>query len=156
MDNVYKPPEANLIRENSFAEDDSVFYVVAPKKFFLLYIGTLGLYGLYWFYKNWSQYKAYENLSLWPVPRAIFSIFFTHSLFRYINEELMNKKVNTTWNHATAATMFVIVTIISNADRVFDKLFGEAFSLVLVLLSIPLTAWILQRGTIKNKSSLRI
>jgi len=30
------------------------FYVVAPIKFFILFIVTLGLYQLYWHYKNWS------------------------------------------------------------------------------------------------------
>ena len=125
MDNsVYKPPEANLILENSFAEDDNMFYVVSPKKFLVLFIGTLGMYQLYWFYQNWMKYKLDNNSSLWPVPRAIFSIFFTHSLFRKVNEELEFKAVKEKWDYATAATLFVLFTLISNADGIFDRVFG--------------------------------
>ena len=149
MDNVYKPPEANLIMENATDTDNNMFYVVSPNKFLLLFIGTLGLYALYWFYRNWSQYNSYENLRVWPVPRAIFAIFFTHSLFRYINEELSYVKPKEVWNHANAATLYVVVTIISNTDRILDKVFGEAISIALVFLSIPLTAWILHGAQIK-------
>jgi len=150
MDNsVYRPPEANLILESAAETDENMFYVVSPKKFLLLFIGTLGMYQLYWFYENWRKYKYENNLSLWPVPRAIFSIFFTHSLFRKINEELGFKEGKEKWDYATAATLFVLFTLISNADSLFDRVFGELISIFIVLVMVPLTAWVLYGAQLK-------
>ena len=150
MDNsIYKPPEANLIREDAFADDENMFYVVSPKKFLIMFIGTLGMYQLFWFYQNWMKYKLQNSLSLWPVPRSIFSIFFTHSLFRKVNEEIELKSPNKKWDYATAATLFVLFTLISNADGIFDRVFGELVSILIVLIMIPLTAWVLHGAQIK-------
>ena len=34
------------------------FYVVSLRKFYLLYIATLGGYVVYWFYRNWKLQKV--------------------------------------------------------------------------------------------------
>jgi hypothetical protein len=33
------------------------FYVVAPRKFLILFLGTLGLYLLYWMYAQWACFR---------------------------------------------------------------------------------------------------
>jgi hypothetical protein len=147
--NPYKPPEANLTLEDTVEANDSMFYVVSPKKFLLLFIGTLGIYQLYWFYENWSKYKAHKKLSLWPIPRALFSIFFAHSLFRIINEKLVLKNNEKGWNHSFSATLFVLFTLVSNADKLFEEAFGELISYTIVIIMIPLTAWILYEVQIR-------
>lgn len=139
--NVYKPPESNVLIEE---QDANKFYVVSPKKFYILFIATFGLYQLYWFYKNWELYKKTGNYNLWPIPRAIFSIFFTHALFRYVNKELEEKQIKSNWSHATTATLYVIITIFSNlSDRILEKTVGEVVSGIILMLTIPVTAWIL-------------
>jgi hypothetical protein len=67
------------------------FYAVSQKKFLIMYIGTLGLYSVYWFYKHWSLYKKSENEEMWPIMRSIFQIFFTHSLFSLFEMKYQNK-----------------------------------------------------------------
>lgn len=39
--------------------------------FVLLSAATLGVYEIYWFYRNWKQLKAYKNLDISPAFRAI-------------------------------------------------------------------------------------
>jgi hypothetical protein len=51
---LYAPPEAAITVD---ATDELDYYVVSPRKFYLLAILTLNLYLVYWFYRNWSQIK---------------------------------------------------------------------------------------------------
>jgi len=79
-DNVYAPPKAELTPDtHSLAK--MPFYVVSPRKFLILFFATLGMYQMYWGYKNWQLYRQATDEKLWPVPRAIFGVFFMHSLF---------------------------------------------------------------------------
>lgn len=147
--NVYQAPLANLIIETNI--DDQKFYIVSPKKFWILFISTLGLYGIYWFYKNWSLYRDSTESKLWPLPRAIFSIFFTHSLFRNINDELEEKEgLDSKWNHASLATTYVVITLFERlADKFVESTFGEIASVLLTLLAVPLTAWVIYQAQLK-------
>ena len=45
---------------------------------------TFGIYELYWFYKNWQLVKMQTGRDIRPFWRAVFSIFFCHSLFKTI------------------------------------------------------------------------
>ena len=122
-DNIYSAPSANLTSSEDLyanAASPMKFYVVARYKFILLFICTLGFYKLYWFYKNWSRYKAWtQDTSIWPVPRGIFTIFFAHSLFRNVEEGIaQNPDTAYTWNAQAYATAFVIAQLIVNVlDR---------------------------------------
>lgn len=106
---AYKPPQADLTTD--LAEEPD-FYVVSETKFLILAIATLGLYYLYWFYKHWKNQKIKHNESIWPVARTIFSIFFTHSLFRRIQEKLNADNKSFAWSHSLMATIYVVAAII--------------------------------------------
>ncbi len=146
--NVYQTPQANLVIDQE--KDDHMFYVVSPKKFWVLFMATLGLYAIYWFYKNWSQYKKATGDNSWPVARAIFNIFFTHALFRKINNKLIEKNIESDWKHVALATLYVVIVVL---DRVLDRLAGksisEAVSVMFSLISIPVTGWILYQAQLK-------
>jgi hypothetical protein len=59
---------------------------------------------------------------MWPIARAIFSIFFAHSLFSEISEELRLKKIEYKWMAMLWATVYVLFTIVSNIfDRFVDQ-----------------------------------
>lgn len=49
------------------------FHHVAPWKFLLLSIVTLGFYQFYWFYKSWVFVKEEEETSLMPFWRTVFT-----------------------------------------------------------------------------------
>ncbi|WP_049631642.1 hypothetical protein [Cellvibrio sp. pealriver] len=112
-ENIYAAPEATLTN----TEADSVeqaFYVVSTAKFLTLFFFTFSLYGLYWHFKNWKQYKiAYDDHEPMPIMRAIFSIFFTHALFFAIDMRLKQLKTNFNWDPSTWATIAVISVFIS-------------------------------------------
>jgi len=117
-ENIYKAPEAELKCYNSGDIDDDL-YIVSLKKFSILFISTLGGYTIYWVYKNWKKYNDKHQLGYWPVARAIFSIFFVHSLFGYVDDKLNEKNIDFSWNPTLLATIYVILVIF---DRVVDRL----------------------------------
>jgi hypothetical protein len=135
-ENVYAPPKANLAPVNE--SDATRFYVVSPRKFLILFFATLGMYQFYWSYKNWALYKQSTRESIWPVPRAIFGVFFVHALFR--NVEVHNEESNAAWDSRSNAWAVVVFLIASNVlDRLSNNSIGMPYTQWLSLLMlIPL------------------
>jgi hypothetical protein len=103
------------------------------------------MYAVYWFYKNWSNYKNRisnnidEDRSIWPVPRGIFSIFFTHALFREIKAHGYDKAALQEWKNESQATKLVLTMIVSNAlDRLSYRSVGSPYTDVASLLILAL------------------
>jgi hypothetical protein len=115
------------------------FYVVSQKKFTVLFLATLGIYSFYWWYKQWSCYKdgsAFESEEhdVWPVPRALFPVFFTHSLFREVNRFSQAGAALDKWQHSGHATFLVVLMVVSNVlDRLSWKSIGAPYTDVLSL-----------------------
>jgi hypothetical protein len=121
QDNIYAVPESSLHTESE-APVVQEFYVVSKLKFFLLFFCTMGLYGFYWNYRSWKQYKIANNEDMWPVARAIFSIFFTHSLYGIIDMRAVEKDSSYKWSPNLWATL-VVVSII--ADNISGRVGGN-------------------------------
>jgi hypothetical protein len=112
MDNLYQPPKAELLEEQSHTRN--AFFVTSLKKFYLLYFTTFSLYSLYWFYKQWdSQRSAMLPKKIWPAARSIFQIFFTHSLCRLIKEHKL-RLGQAAWSYSGTAWAYVLLTIVTN------------------------------------------
>lgn len=117
--NPYAAPAAHL---EEFVASQPTFYVVSLRKFTILFVATLGLYELYWFYANWKGYRDQTGEDVWPVPRAIFSVFFAHSLFSRIQEKLSQREISFSWTPGYLATMYVVFAILTNIlDRIAVK-----------------------------------
>ena len=68
----------------------------------------------YWFYKNWKLQQSKIDKKIFPILRAVFSIFFTHSLFNRINNSAGNLPQKHRFNANILATIFVGAIIFSN------------------------------------------
>jgi hypothetical protein len=62
---------------------DLAFYSVSTSKLKNLYLFTLGLYSIYWFYKNWKLQQPFISKRISPTLRSIFPIF---SPIHWLNE----------------------------------------------------------------------
>ncbi len=141
--NVYEAPKTELLTEESKISSGSQFYIVSIRKFLFLYIGTLGLYKFIWFFKNWAHYKRINKLSIWPVPRSIFYIFFTHALFRKVNDTL-GESSEIHWNPQHLATGFVLMSLVDTVcDRLSQKDIGLPLTILIPIALLPISAWIL-------------
>ncbi|UUY08148.1 MFS transporter permease [Pseudomonas sp. J452] len=110
MDNVYKAPEAALIDPATTA-GGTAFFVTSIRKMAILYIATLGMYVLYWGYKQWDSQRHSMPKRIMPVWRSIFIIFFMHSLARRIGERLQAQG-QPLGKPSGAATLFVVLVVL--------------------------------------------
>jgi len=135
--NPYQAPQAAVA--DVAAGSGALLYVVAPFKFWLLGIATMGLYLVYWFYKHWSLLNQRDK-SYWPVPRAIFSVFFTHALFNEIDGLLQRNRVRHAWAPRMWATTYVIAAIASGiVGRTSDHMLAPVTAqLFLFALMVPM------------------
>ncbi len=121
----------------------TMFYVVSRRKAAILFLGTVGYYGFYWFYKQWDCYRDGQpyaskgGSSIWPVPRALFSVFFFHALFRAVREHGREHAAVAAWRHNLHASVMVVLTLVSSAlDRAANKSIGSPTTDVLSLLML--------------------
>lgn len=136
------------------------FYIVSRKKLAILYLATLGLYGIYWFYKNWSNYKHSTSdrfnpdRAIWPVPRGLFSIFFVHALFREIKGFGRDNATLAEWNNEGNATKLVLTMIVSNVlDRLSYRSIGSPYTdLASLLILAPLLTLLVEAQRMINVS----
>ena len=63
------------------------FFPVSLTKFFLLSLCTLGLYQVYWFYKNWYFVKRREKSDILPALRSLFGVIFCYWLLKRVSEQ---------------------------------------------------------------------
>lgn len=138
-DNPYAPPLATMTSPTALAASDEMFYIVSQRKFTILFLATFGLYNFYWFYRNWSLVRQESRLNggsdgdIWPVARAIFALFFVHSLFREVEAHAAARVRPLTWDHKSHATGLVVMLIASNAvNRMQDNVLSNALVLVLL------------------------
>jgi hypothetical protein len=142
-DNPYAAPSTAQPEANAAIDRSQFFYVVSPAKFIALYLATFGLYGVYWMYRHWTTYRRATRQEMWPVARAIFSIFFFHSLYAEIDQRLRRLKVAYEWNPGTLATVTVVLTLTESLLSRMEK-FGATSKIWMVLMvcCIPLIAFV--------------
>jgi hypothetical protein len=127
--------------DTGVTDNPSMFYVVSQRKLVVLYILTLGMYGVYWFYQNWARYNRNAPTAqragnaIWALPRALFSVFFVHDLFAKVKAHgILNNEVGV-WSTKPHATMMVMLLLVSNMlDRAANKDLGSPITDVLSLL----------------------
>ncbi|HEY9102235.1 hypothetical protein [Chitinimonas sp.] len=146
---AYAPPKAvlNTGLEGGQAGELAAatpFFVVGKRKFVLLFLATLGTYRIYWFYKQWQAYKRVHGGSIWPVLRAIFTIFFAHSLFEAADREALRRGVRIGWEPRSLASTYVVVAIVSSVlDRLSNKDIGSPYTDILSLICLPIMCSVL-------------
>jgi hypothetical protein len=107
-------------------------------------VATVGIYQVYWFYKNWKRVQELTGEALWPVPRGIFSIFFAHSLFRRVDAKLATLGNPFRWSASTTATLYVVLAILSNfLDRLAGRSLGSPWTDFASILFVPVLALVL-------------
>ncbi len=124
--------------DTSFDSKGPEFFPVSEGKLMTLYILSFGLYGIYWFYKNWKLQQPRMEKNILPMMRAIFSIFFTHSLFKIINQRAKQLDTKHRFNANVLATFFVATIVVSNIIDNFS--FSSATMMDLSNNSIIITA----------------
>lgn len=141
--NPYAPTASRLEELSAEIEESApAFYVVSPHKFAMLYLLTAGIYLLYWFYKNWRIYSDVTGERVSPVLRAIFAIFFVHSLFDRVKGRLLWAGIRTGWSPGFHATFLLLLFL---ADAILSAIASRGvgapiLDLLSLLMIFPLYA----------------
>ena len=76
------------VEESNMHDDEQVtpppFFAVSLPKLSVLSICTLGIYDLYWFYKNWQRIRVRSEPGISPFWRAFFAVIFCYPCFARI------------------------------------------------------------------------
>jgi hypothetical protein len=136
-DNLYAPPIARIVDPQEADSIPTPFYVVSTTKVAVLTIATFGLYELYWFWRHWKLHRIDGKLDIWPVPRAVFSIFFAHALNREIDHRIIRNGERHRWSPGMWATLYVVTAIANRmASRLPEEVFSAELSLLVTLASV--------------------
>jgi hypothetical protein len=137
--NPYAAPQAELTPQSEAAAD---FYIVGKTKFLLLFVATLSLYGVYWFYRQWQAQKQHDGSDIWPAPRGIFSIFFTTSLTKLIDLRLKRDNIAYEWTPNTVAGVYIFFSVLANAcTHMANKSIGVPVTDLALYLTLPAVTW---------------
>jgi hypothetical protein len=68
------------------ADGQLMFFDVSIPKLVVLSVCSLGIYELYWFYKNWQIVRARERSAISPLWRATLGFFFCYAMFKRVRE----------------------------------------------------------------------
>jgi uncharacterized protein DUF4339 len=111
------PPSRPEPREPMFSlgTKDPRWFMVGLPKLAVMMVTTLGLYQLYWFYKQWDRVRdAGDNLA--PAARSLFSLVFCYSLFRRIVDSTHAVGVQTRLPAWLLAVGFIVPSLMWRAD----------------------------------------
>ncbi len=87
-ENVYAPPRALVADVRPLESNAGVyFFAVSPTKLVVMSVCTLGLYQVYWFYKQWVFIRQRSEPLVIPWARALFGIFWCYSCFEFIRND---------------------------------------------------------------------
>jgi hypothetical protein len=105
--------------------------VMSMNKFIFLSIISLGLYEIWWMYKAWKFYQQKEKLDILPGARALFSIFFMHSLYSKILTSAKSKGFEENYNPTFLFIMFFVLNFSSRLPYPYS--FISIFSFIFML-----------------------
>lgn len=114
--------------------------LLSSNKFMLLYVMTFGLYSIWWMYKLWNFFKEKEGSDIWPVARAIFSIFFLFGLFEKIKSFARRHGYPHDYSSEGLFGAYLFLTILSNLSILPDPFWMISFLAIFCFIQ-PINAY---------------
>ncbi|GAC21779.1 DUF3857 domain-containing transglutaminase family protein [Paraglaciecola arctica] len=129
---------------------DSHFYPMSGLKFLILGVGTMGLYDIYWTYRNWHAVKSKNNTDIMPIARGIFSPIWFYPLFSVLRKDSIERFAKNKVMFPLIAIIFAVAYLtITFASSYSEHLLVSVLGLLTPLLFMPFVLYI---NSINNKS----
>lgn len=103
--------ETKLEKDNT----DIEYFSISLKRLAILSVLTLGIYEIYWFYKNWKAIQKVEKQDISPFWRAWFAIFYCHGLFKKILQSAKRHGYNGSYSSGLIATVYIVLLLVGNS-----------------------------------------
>ena len=133
--NPYAAPTA-AVADAVPAGGEAVFFPVSLLKLTLMSIATLGLYHLYWFYKNWKCVQQNYGEDVNAPIRAFFYPFAAYPLFTRIRDHARRAQVPGTLQ---AGMLALTLFILAMASRMPDPWWLASLGIFLPMLPVQST-----------------
>lgn len=88
--------------------DEPVFHPLDVRKLAVMSLCTLGLYEIYWFYRNWKGLKERVGKSLIAWLRALFAPVTAYWLFREVPEIVRPRRIG--WSAGSVAILYLALS----------------------------------------------
>ena len=118
-------------RRKDDQKESETLYPVPMVKFVALGVATLGLYGSYWFWRNWRWVRKLGDRNIWPFWRAVFAIFWLYPLFAQANDRAKRKIP-----HLVGAAAALCYLLWSIGTPLYDRLSGGGLTRALSFLGL--------------------
>jgi hypothetical protein len=105
--------------------------VISPTRFVVLCLATIGLYNMWWQYKTWRFFKQRQQSDIWPVARALFSIFTVHELMTTIGKFARSNGIEPTYNPRELTGGYVILSLLSRLPSGFGLISLASFAFLM-------------------------
>ncbi|WP_339719744.1 DUF3857 domain-containing protein [uncultured Paraglaciecola sp.] len=129
---------------------DSHFYPISGLKFIILSVGTMGLYEVYWAYRNWHAIKSKMNLDIMPIARGIFSPIWFYPLFSALRKDSIERFDKNQVLMPFLAIIFAIVYVVAYFATSFSEhIFITILGWLTPLLALPFVVYI---NSLNNKT----
>jgi hypothetical protein len=122
--NLYAPPAA-VVADVPDVVEVKPFYVVGKMKFLVLFFLSLGFFQFVMYYLHWARFKRATKMRMWPIARAIFAVFFIHSLTEEVDHKLQRGDIRHPWSPRRSATVVVVLLLL---DRVLGRVPEDVMS----------------------------
>lgn len=119
-------------------------------KFIILFILSLGLYGIWWMFKAWDYYKRKEITDIMPAARAIFALFFAYALFQKILAEAKLKAYTKTYDSSILFISFIGINLLGYLPGMFSLL--SIFSFIAYIPAVNALNHAIDRDTVYRRS----
>jgi tetratricopeptide (TPR) repeat protein len=136
----------DLIKADSAETPLPPFFTVSKFKFIVMSVATLGLYEIYWLYKNWVFIKQKTGRDISPFWRTVFGLFWVYSFFKYIQLFIFKARMQIKIYPGAWAIIYIILALI---DKRTANLF-PTFLLLLIDIRLNTIATEINRKLIPN------
>jgi hypothetical protein len=91
-------------------ERQTPFFAVSTRKFVVMSIVTLGLYDVYWVWRQWKRFVEHGEV-LSPFWRTFFLVFTNYSLFARVRSRAREEGIEVSWSPALLATLYLVLNV---------------------------------------------
>ena len=127
-------------RAHHISKAQSQFYPLGGAKFLIYHFLTLGIYSIYWFYRQWRWVKQRDNSLIMPFWRALFSPLWLYALYQQLKQEPL--QAGRSLPSKVMMVMIVVIYIVSSILSGQLSQWEMVFILLTGLLLLPLVLYI--------------
>ena len=100
---------------SSSSTPQPLYFAVSSTKLAVMFFCTMGIYGTYWFYKNWSLIKDRERSNISPVWRSLLEFLFCYSCFTKIRDTAKENDIEVSLFAGPLTAGFIVLGLLGAA-----------------------------------------